>query len=103
MTKEQKKIFTDFCYSYAQRFLLCMSQYTTERYMAIFSKLRYWRVLDYMDFKYDIKISENDNTTYKEYENIMIKILSKRVEELKEKAKQKERTEREKKTTKRKK
>ncbi|MGL4451124.1 MAG: hypothetical protein ACRCTZ_08045 [Sarcina sp.] len=82
MDKNQKKIFEEYCYSYANRFLLCMSSETTPKYIKIFSKSHYWRIIDDLEFKHKIEISEDDDKIYKQYEKIMIEVLTARVEEL---------------------
>lgn len=82
MDKNQKKIFEEYCYSYADRYKLCMSSETTVKYIKMFSKLRYWRIIEELEFKHKIEISEDDDKIYKQYEKIMIEVLTARVEEL---------------------
>ena len=101
MKKEELKIFKDYCYSYANRFLPCVCSTTEEKYLHTFAKFRYWRVVDELEDKKNIIIKNTDIETYKIYEGIMIEVLKKKIEEDKvianKKAKEKAKREKEKK------
>lgn len=83
MNKKDKVIFTEYCYEFANRFLYCVCADTTDKYIKTFSKFRYWRLLDDLEFKYNISINASDNKVYKKYEKVMIEVLSKRIEQCK--------------------
>ena len=94
MNKEELKIFEEFCYSYANRFLPCVCANTEEKYLHTFAKFRYWRIVDELEDKKNIVIKNTDTNAYKIYEGIMIEVLKKKIEEDKvndrKKAKEKE-------------
>ena len=94
MKKEELKIFKEFCNSYANRFIDCVCANTEEKYLHTFTKFRYWRIVDELEDKKDIRIKNTDVETYKIYEGIMIEVLKKKIEEDKvndrKKAKEKE-------------
>lgn len=102
MKKEELKVFEEFCHSYAKRFVDCVCANTEEKYLHTFAKFRYWRVVDELEDKKNIVIKNTDTTAYKIYEEIMIEVLSKKIEEDKvaaaKKAKEKAKREKEKKT-----
>ena len=81
MNKEELKIFEEFCHSYAKRFLDTVCANTEEKWLHTFSKFRYWRLVDELEDKKNIIIKNTDTTAYKIYEEIMIEVLSKKIEE----------------------
>ena len=101
MNKEELKIFKEFCYSYANRFLPCVCANTEEKYLHTFAKFRYWRIVDELEDKKNIVIKNTDTNAYKIYEGIMIEVLKKKIENDKvianKKAKEKAKREKEKK------
>ena len=101
MKKEELKIFEEFCYSYANRFLPCVCANTEEKYLHTFAKFRAWRCFDELEDKKDIIIKNTDVKAYKIYEDIMVEVLSKKIENDKvvanKKAKEKAKREKEKK------
>ena len=101
MKKEELKIFKDYCYSYANRFLPCVCANTEEKYLHTFAKFRYWRIVDELEDKKNIVIKNTDTNAYKIYEEIMIEILKRKIEEDKavanKKAKEKAKEEKERK------
>ena len=101
MKKEELKIFKDYCRSYANRFLPCVCADTEEKYLHTFAKFRYWRIVDELEDKKNIVIKNTDVEAYKIYEEIMVDILKKKIEEDKvaanKKAREKAKAEKEKK------
>ena len=101
MNKEEVKIFKEFCYSYVNRFLPCVCANTEEKYLHTFAKFRAWRCFDELEDKKDIIIKNTDVEAYKIYEDIMVEVLSKKIENDKvvanKKAKEKAKKEKEKK------
>ena len=101
MKKEELKIFKEFCLSYANRFLPCVCADTEEKYLHTFAKFRYWRIIDELEDKKNIVIKNTDVETYKIYEEIMIEVLKKKIENDKvianKKAREKAKAEKEKK------
>ena len=101
MNKEELKIFEEFCYSYANRFLPCVCANTEEKYLHTFAKFRYWRIVDELEDKKNIVIKNTDTKAYKIYEEIMVDTLKKKIEEDKvianKKAREKAKAEKEKK------
>ena len=81
MKKEELKIFEEFCYSYANRFLPCVCANTEEKYLHTFAKFRAWRCFDELEDKKNIVIKNTDTDAYKIYEGIMIETLSKKIEQ----------------------
>ena len=81
MKKEELKIFKEFCYSYANRFLDCVCANTEEKWLHTFSKFRYWRLVDELEDKKNIVIKNTDTKAYKIYEEIMVDTLKKKIEE----------------------
>ena len=81
MKKEELKIFKDYCYSYANRFLPCVCSTTEEKYLHTFAKFRYWRIVDELEDKKNIVIKNTDTKAYKIYEEIMVDTLKKKIEE----------------------
>ena len=81
MKKEELKVFEEFCHSYAKRFLSCVCANTEEKYLHIFAKFRYWRLVDELEDKKNIVIKNTDTKAYKIYEEIMVDILKKKIEE----------------------
>ena len=80
MKKEELKIFEEFCYSYANRFLPCVCANTEEKYLHTFAKFRYWRLVDELEEKKNIVIKNTDMEAYKMYEEIMVDTLKKKIE-----------------------
>ena len=81
MNKEELKIFENYCHSYAKRFLPCVCANTEEKYLHTFAKFRYWRIIDELEDKKNMLIKNTDIEAYKIYEDIMIEVLSKKIEE----------------------
>ena len=102
MNKEELKIFKEFCNSYAKRFVDCVCSTTEEKWLHTFSRNRWWRCQMELEEKKDIIIKNTDENSYKIYEEIMVDILKKKIEEDKvvanKKAKEKAKREKEKKT-----
>ena len=80
MNKEELKIFKEFCYSYANRFLPCVCSTTEEKYLHTFAKFRAWRCFDELEDKKNIIIKNTNVDAYKIYEDIMIEVLKKKIE-----------------------
>ena len=101
MKKEELKIFKEFCNSYAKRFVDCVCSTTEEKWLHTFSRNRWWRCQMELEEKKDIIIKNTDENSYKIYEDIMVGVLSKKIEEDKiaanKKAKEKAKREKEKK------
>ena len=101
MKKEELKIFKEFCNSYANRFVDCVCANTEEKWLHTFSRNRWWRCQMELEEKKDIIINNTDVETYKIYEDIMIEVLKKKIEEdkinVRKKAKEKAKREKEKK------
>ena len=97
MKKEELKIFEEFCYSYANRFLDCVCSNTEEKWLHTFSRNRWWRCQMELEEKKDIIIKNTDENSYKIYEEIMVDILKKKIEEDKVVANKKAKKEKEKK------
>ena len=91
MKKNEDEIFKEYCHSYANRFIYCMSQYTTEKWLHTMAKFKCWRAQDELQEKYNIKFRTTDIDKYKIYEDIFIEVLSERIEDLKKEASEKER------------
>ena len=81
MKKEELKIFEEFCYSYANRFLDCVCANTEEKWLHTFSKFRYWRLVDELEDKKNITVKNTDIKAYHTYEEIMVDTLKKKIEE----------------------
>ena len=101
MNKEELKMFEDYCRSYSNRFLDCVCAHTEEKWLHTFSRNRWWRCQMELEEKKDIIIKNTDENSYKIYEEIMVDILKKKIEEDKvvanKKAKEKAKREKEKK------
>ena len=97
MKKEELKIFEEFCYSYANRFLDCVCANTEEKWLHTFSKFRYWRLVDELEDKKNIVIKNTNTKAYKIYEGIMVDTLKKKIENDKVIANKKAKAEKEKK------
>ena len=101
MKKEELKIFKEYCNSYANRFIDCVCSNTEEKWLHTFSRNRWWRCQMELEEKKDIIIKNTDVEAYKIYEDIMVGVLSKKIEEDKiaanKKAKEKAKREKEKK------
>ena len=101
MKKEELKIFEEFCNSYAKRFVDCVCSTTEEKWLHTFSRNRWWRCQMELEEKKDIIINNTDVEAYKIYEDIMVEVLSKKIENDKvvanKKAKEKAKREKEKK------
>ena len=81
MKKEELKIFKEFCNSYAKRFVDCVCSTTEVKWLHTFSRNRWWRCQMELEEKKDIIIKNTDENSYKIYEEIMVDILKKKVEE----------------------
>ena len=101
MNKEELKVFKEYCYSYANRFVDCVCSNTEEKWLHTFSRNRWWRCQMELEEKKDIIIKNTDVEAYKIYEDIVVGVLSKKIEEDKiatnKKAKEKAKKEKEKK------
>ena len=105
MNKEELKVFKEYCYSYANRFLDTVCSNTEEKWLHTFSRNRWWRCQMELEEKKDIIIKNTDENSYKIYEEIMVEVLKKKIEndkivankKAKEKAKEKAKKEKEKK------
>ena len=81
MKKEELKIFEEFCRAYANRFLDTVCANTPENWLSKFASFRAWRCFDELEEKKNIVIKNTDVEAYKIYEDIMIEVLSKKIEE----------------------
>ena len=97
MNKEELKVFKEFCYSYANRFLDTVCANTEEKWLHTFSRNRWWRCQMELEEKKDIIIKNTDENSYKIYEEIMVDTLKKKIEEDKLVANKKAKREKEKK------
>ena len=101
MNKEELKVFKEYCYSYANRFLDTVCSNTEEKWLHTFSRNRWWRCQMELEEKKDIIIKNTDENSYKIYEEIMVEVLKKKIENDKivanKKAKEKAKREKEKK------
>ena len=101
MKKEELKIFKEYCHSYANRFLDTVCANTEEKWLHTFSRNRWWRCQMELEEKKDIIIKNTDENSYKIYEEIMVEVLKKKIENDKivanKKAKEKAKREKEKK------
>ena len=101
MNKEELKVFKEYCYSYANRFVDCVCANTEEKWLHTFSRNRWWRCQMELEEKKDIIIKNTDENSYKIYEEIMVEVLKKKIEEdkinVRKKAKEKAKREKEKK------
>ena len=101
MKKEELKIFEEFCNLYANRFVDCVCSNTEEKWLHTFSRNRWWRCQMELEEKKDIIIKNTDENSYKIYEEIMVEVLKKKIENDKivanKKAKEKAKREKEKK------
>ena len=91
MKKEELKVFEDFSYSYANRFLDTVCANTEEKWLHTFSRNRWWRCQMELEEKKDIIIKNTDENSYKIYEEIMVEVLKKKIEEDKVEANKKAR------------
>lgn len=83
MNKEQLNKFKDFCYSFANRYKDCVCKDTPEHWLHTMSKFKYWRLLDELEFKYNIIVKESNKEYLKIYEGIFVEVLSKYIDEYK--------------------
>ena len=101
MKKEELKVFKDYCRSYANRFIDCVCANTEEKWLHTFSRNRWWRCQMELEEKKDIIIKNTDENSYKIYEEIMVEVLKKKIEEdkinVRKKAREKAKVEKEKK------
>ena len=101
MNKEELKIFKEYCNSYAKRFLDTVCSNTEDKWLHTFSRNRWWRCQMELEEKKDIIIKNTDENSYKIYEEIMVEVLKKKIENDKivtnKKAKEKAKKEKEKK------
>ena len=101
MNKEELKVFKEYCYSYANRFLDTVCSNTEEKWLHTFSRNRWWRCQMELEEKKDIIIKNTDENSYRIYEEIMVDILKRKIEEDKvvanNKAREKAKKEKEKK------
>ena len=81
MKKEELKIFEEFCYSYANRFLDTVCSNTEEKWLHTFSRNRWWRCQMELEEKKDIIIKNTDENSYRIYEEIMVNTLKNKIEE----------------------
>ena len=81
MKKEELKIFEEFCHSYVKRFVDCVCANTEEKWLHTFSRNRWWRCQMELEEKKDIIIKNTDENSYKIYEEIMVEVLKKKIEE----------------------
>ena len=81
MKKEELKVFEEYCYSYANRFLDTVCSNTEEKWLHTFSRNRWWRCQMELEEKKDIIIKNTDENSYKIYEEIMVEVLKKKIEE----------------------
>ena len=81
MKKEELKIFKEFCNSSANRFVDCVCANTEEKWLHTFSRNRWWRCQMELEEKKDIIIKNTDENSYKIYEEIMVEVLKKKIEE----------------------
>ena len=81
MNKEELKMFEDYCRSYSNRFLDCVCANTEEKWLHTFSRNRWWRCQMELEEKKDIIIKNTDENSYKIYEEIMVEVLKKKIEE----------------------
>ena len=81
MKKEELKIFKEFCNLYANRFVDCVCSTTEEKWLHTFSRNRWWRCQMELEEKKDIIINNTDENSYKIYEEIMVEVLKKKIEE----------------------
>ena len=102
MKKEELKIFKEFCNSYAKRYVDCVCANTEEKWLHTFSRNRWWRCQMELEEKKDIIIKNTDENSYKIYEEIMVEVLKRKIEEdkinVRKKAREKAKAEKEKKT-----
>ena len=80
MKKEELKVFEEFCNSYAKRFVDCVCSTTEEKWLHTFSRNRWWRCQMELEEKKDIIINNTDENSYKIYEEIMVEVLKKKIE-----------------------
>ena len=99
MKKEELKIFKEYCRSYANRFLDTVCANTEEKWLHTFSRNRWWRCQMELEEKKDIIIKNTDENSYKIYEEIMVEVLKKKIEEdkinVRKKAREKEKKKKE--------
>ena len=81
MNKEELKVFKEYCYSYANRFVDCVCSNTEEKWLHTFSRNRWWRCQMELEEKKDIIIKNTDENSYRIYEEIMVDILKRKIEE----------------------
>ena len=81
MKKEELKVFEEFCNLYANRFVDCVCSTTEEKWLHTFSRNRWWRCQMELEEKKDIIINNTDENSYKIYEEIMVEVLKKKIEE----------------------
>ena len=102
MKKEELKIFKEFCNSYAKRFVDCVCSTTEEKWLHTFSRNRWWRCQMELEEKQNIIIKNTDTKAYKIYEEIMVNTLKNKIEEdkinVRKKAREKAKEEKENKT-----
>lgn len=84
MTKEQEEIFIKACYDFSLRYKSCFCKDTGEKYPKTFAKFRYWRFVDELEFRNNIKIKPTDVKTYDTYEKIMVQEINKFIDECKQ-------------------
>ena len=101
MKKEELEVFKGYCRSYANRFVDCVCSNTEEKWLHTFSRNRWWRCQMELEEKKDIIIKNTDENSYKIYEEIMVEVLKKKIENDKivanKRAKEKAKKEKEKK------
>ena len=80
MKKEELKVFKEYCNSYANRFIDCVCSNTEEKWLHTFSRNRWWRCQMELEEKKDIIIKNTEENSYKIYEEIMVEVLKKKIE-----------------------
>lgn len=83
MNKEQLEIFKNVCYTYANGLIYTVCATTGESWLPRLCQFRWWRIRADMEDKHNIKIKEIDTNAYKIYEDIMLEVLTTRINECK--------------------
>ena len=83
MDKKQKDTFIKQCYTYANSLIYTVCATTGESWLPKLCQFRWWRVRADMEDKHNIKIKETDTDAYKIYEDVMLEVLTNRINECK--------------------
>lgn len=83
MDKKELDIFKRYCYTYANTLIYTVCATTGESWLPKLCQFRWWRIRADMEDKRNIKIKETDTNAYKIYEDIMVEVLSNRINECK--------------------